>query len=315
MLRDPVRFSSRETVRPTVLPPAVEAVLHEGYAHDDMRPLVASDPPHHTRVRKFLNATFTPRTVAELTPRIRVLADQLAGAMEPLGAADIIERFCYPFPLTVILELLGLPQSDRELVHAFGLSKVALQWGGNMPIEDHIAHARRFVEFQRYFEREIVERRRSPGNDLVSRLVTMSFEGERPLETGELVGQLMGLVTAGHETTTNLIAHALIQLLRDGSAWQRYDTSVIGMMRVATEDVTLGGVPIPAGAKIQLMRVGRPRRVSVRRRGSVPDRPEQRQPPHRVRQGDALLPRRSTRPRRSARRSGNAFRAPTATAS
>ncbi len=150
------------------------------------------------------------------------------------------------------------------------MSKVALQWGGNMPLDEHVTHARRFVEFQRYFETIVADRRESPRADLISQLVAIHFEDERPLRTSELVGQLMGLVTAGHETTTNLIAHALIQLLRDGSGWQRlrddasaaaravdetlrHDTSVIGMMRVTTEEVMLGGARIPAGTKVQLM--------------------------------------------------------------
>jgi cytochrome P450 len=139
-----------------------------------------------------------------------------------------------------------------------------------MPIEEHVAHARRFVEFQRYFDGIVADRRALPGNDLISQLVTIQFEDEQPLGTGELVGQLMGLVTAGHETTTNLIGHALIQLLRAGGGWRRlhddascaalavdetlrHDTSVIGMMRVTTEDVALGGARIPAGSMVQLM--------------------------------------------------------------
>ena len=269
-VRDTARFISADVVRPLTPPPEVQAVLQQGYAYEEMRPLVATDPPRHTRLRKFANAAFTPKRVVAMEPRIRSLARELIHVMAPAGEGDLIESFAYPLPLRVVMALMGVPETDQETVHRWSQDKVALQWGGDMDLAEHVSHAQGFVEFQRYFASLIDERRRIPGGDIVSAMVAARLEGEKPLGTPELVGQMMGLITAGHETTTNLIAHAVILLLRHSDQWDallgdaslasatveevlRMDSPVMGMMRTATMDAELGGARIPAGARVQLM--------------------------------------------------------------
>jgi cytochrome P450 len=193
------------------------------------------------------------------------------------------------------MELLGIPAGDRESVKRWSDDKVALQWG-NLTLDEHLAHARGFVEFQRYLKELTDERRRRPNDDFVS-LLAQAAPNERPLSDPELVGQLTGLISAGHETTTSLIAHACILLLADRRRWEtvvrrpdvipavveealRFDSPVMGMLRTTTEDVHIAGVDIPAGARVQLMFSSANRDESVFERGGEFNFLRTTSPPH-----------------------------------
>lgn len=267
---DPATFSNAESTRLIPAPPEAQAILDEGYGYDEMRPLLTQDPPRHTRVRKSMARALAQR-VPGMEPRVRARARELIAALPAAGEADFVRVFCYPLPLTVILELQGIPPEDHDDLQRWSNDKVALQWGGAMSVEEHVAHARGYVEFQRYLTRLIEDRRASPRDDIVSELVQGHPDGDEvPLSTGEVVGQMMGLIAAGHETTANLIAMALFRLLRDGRWWEqlradpglapavveeslRRDSSVLGVPRVATRDCEIGGVPISAGDRVFLM--------------------------------------------------------------
>jgi cytochrome P450 len=274
VVRDPVRFANSGTFRPlTPPPPEVQAILDEGYPFEALPPFVATDPPLHTRLRKFANAAFTNQRVAELEPRIREVAGELLDAMVALGRgrADFVSRFAFRLPLTVVGELIGVPREDHDRLHRWSGDRLALHWVTALPLEEQKALARSFVEFQRYSAELIEARRHSPRDDIISAMVALRLEGEQPLTTGELIGQMMGLVSAGHETTMNLLAHALFHLLRHPAQWAalcadpvglapraveetlRYDSPVSGMWRIAAQDATVGGVTIPRGARIAVL--------------------------------------------------------------
>jgi cytochrome P450 len=141
---------------------------------------------------------------------------------------------------------------------------------GKAPLEETMAAARGFVAMQRYCAELIEARRLAPRDDLISILTSSQLDGEAPLRTSELVGQITAVISAGHETTTNLIAHLILLLLRHPDEWAavRADYSLIpgaveealrlnspirGMIRTTTENVEVAGVAIPAGARLQLM--------------------------------------------------------------
>jgi cytochrome P450 len=289
VLRDPVRFCNAGATRPLAPPPPkVGAILAEGFAFEAMPPLLATDPPLHTRLRKFANAAFTNQRIAGLEPRIRVLASGLLDQMvlSGRGRAEFVSRFAFPLPLIVVGDLIGVPREDHDQLHRWSEDKFAVQWG-NLPLDEYRVAARGFVDFQRYCAALINARRQEPRDDLVSEMVAIRIEGEQPLSTGELVGHLMGLVAAGHETTMNLLAHALFHLLMQREQWDalvadppglaagaveetlRYDNSVSGMWRTATEDVRVGGVPIPKGARLQVLYGS-----ANRDEAAFPDRPD-----------------------------------------
>jgi len=194
--------------------------------------------------------------------------EELLAQVATDGEADLVAHLAYPLPVAVICELLGVPEADREAVKGWSDAMVALQWA-NLDTEAHVAAAREVVAFHDYVGRLVEQRRTEPGDDLITDLTRVRPDDE-PLSEPDLVRQLTGLFTAGHETTTNLLAHAVILLAANPAQWDRMcadpeglapaaveetlrrDSSVLGMHRVATEPLELGGAHIDAGDRVQL---------------------------------------------------------------
>src|SRR5579885_689183 len=218
ILRDPERFSSRDVTRPAPAPPEVEAVLREGFAYEEMPALVGTDPPAHIRLRRITNAGFTPERVAAMEPHIRDIANGLIDGFVQDGKADLIAQYAYLLPATVVMELLGVPPADRAQMKRWSDDRALVLWG-QAPLEQLLAAARGFVEMQRYCAGLVEARRAAPRDDLISILATTTPDGEALLHTGELVGQITAIISAGHETTTNLMAHVVLLMLRHPDVW------------------------------------------------------------------------------------------------
>ncbi|PTL76574.1 cytochrome P450 [Vitiosangium sp. GDMCC 1.1324] len=269
VLKDARTFSSRDTLRPPVeLPREVMAILEPaGYRPE--YPLLGDDPPSHTRVRALVGKAFTLSRVNALEPRIRELANSYLDTLLHGGPrADLVSRLASPLAMHVMTELLGIPAADRERIK---------QWCDDeklfftpIPLEQHLRAARGVADFRRYLRQLVEDRRRSPREDLITSLLEARAEGERPLNTDELVALACVLVFAGHETSTNLLALACYHLLRHPGLWQelrkapylirnaleesmRYDSPVVGMMRTTNGPVQLGGTELPAGARLFLL--------------------------------------------------------------
>jgi cytochrome P450 len=263
---DPNRFSSADLLRRSGgYCPEAQRVLDQGYGPEDLRSVVASDPPRHAVIRRLIASAFTARRVADLERPVRQVADELVDGFAGDGCVDLVARFAYPLPLSVIMALLGIPAADGEAVKGWSDDRVALSWG-NLSDEEQVACARSAVEFQRYLANLVDERRARPHDDFVSALVAATTDDGESLTTPELVGQLLSLVTAGHETTTALIATSMVLLLRHGH-WSelcadpglasaaveetlRMEGPVKALARKATIDVDLAGTAIPAGSRL-----------------------------------------------------------------
>lgn len=213
-LRDPRRFSSSGRFN---------AVL-DGLGADDrasVRPLedhfsiglLGSDPPDHTRLRGLINRAFTPRVVEQLRPRIEALVEGLVDAMLARSDLDLLRDLAYPLPATVIAELLGAPPEDRDAFKVWSDGILAFQGTGRASPELMRRSQADLLEMRAYLTRLLDERRRAPREDLLSRMVAAEAEGDK-LTQGELLTTCVTLLTAGHETTTNLIANGLLTLLR-----------------------------------------------------------------------------------------------------
>ncbi|WP_432156442.1 MULTISPECIES: cytochrome P450 family protein [unclassified Streptomyces] len=223
--------------------------------------LLITDPPQHTRLRSLVNRAFTARRVEELRPRVRRITDDLLDAMLPQGRADLVASLAYPLPITVICELLGVPEIDRTAFREMSTEVVA-------PTDAERGYEA-FVRLGAYLT-ELIEDKRAagPGGDLLSDLIrTTSEDGDR-LSAGELRGMAFLLLVAGHETTVNLITntvHALLthpgQLaalradpgLLDGVIEEtlRWDGPVENATyRYAAEPVEIGGVTMEKGAPV-----------------------------------------------------------------
>jgi cytochrome P450 len=262
-----------------------------GISADDARYLAESiarsDPPDHGRLRKLVSRAFTVLRVGELRPRVEAitaeLLDGLAGGPEP---AELIERFCYPLPITVICELVGIPEANRPSWREWGRALVSMR-PDLMPGALH----EMIVSIQ-----ELVEvRRRQPADDLLSALVRAHEEDGDRLSDRELVTFVFTLVLAGHETTAHLIGNSVAALLcrPDQLAVLRerpelWPSAVhelvrwcgvaqVTSLRYAAADVELGGVLIKAGESVLPVLVAAnfdPRRYAGPDRLDITRRPE-----------------------------------------
>ncbi|WP_030900708.1 cytochrome P450 family protein [Streptomyces sp. NRRL F-5126] len=225
------------------------------------RHLLIADPPHHTRLRRLVSREFTPRRVAALRPRVQEITDGLLDTMLPAGSADLVDALSFPLPITVICELLGVPDSDRDSFRAWSNDVVA-------PTDPERAGAS--IEAMRDYLDALIARRRGaePGDDLLSGLLRTEAEGDDRLSAEEVRAMAFLLLVAGHETTVNLITNGVRALLDhpgqlaalraepdliDGAVEEmlRYDGPVENATyRHTGEAVAFGGTEIPAGEPV-----------------------------------------------------------------
>lgn len=268
VLRDPARFSSADSLTPPKeLPAPVLEILKEDYT--GVYPLVASDPPAHTRLRALCSKAFLPQRIAALEPRLRELASGLIDRFAADRSADLMQRFAGALPMAVTAEMFGIPIEDMARIKAFCAEEM-LFLTQQVPLERLIQCSREVVAYRRYLRGLVLARRESPGADLISSLITARLDGERELGTDEIIALLGVLIFAAHETTTNMLGNTVLQLLRRPELWQalkadpglipgaveeglRFDSPIQAMMRTATCEVELGGVTIPTGSRVLMM--------------------------------------------------------------
>ncbi|MDA3646772.1 cytochrome P450 [Saccharopolyspora indica] len=224
--------------------------------------ILATDPPEHTRLRKLVAKVFTARRIEQLRPRVQEvtdrLLDELAGMTPPV---DLIEHFTAALPIEIICEMLGVPDADRPSFQDW--TERILTVSG-LPVEEVRAG---WTELSDYIAELVDDKRRSPTEDLLSLLITARDEDDR-LSEEELVLFGLALLNAGHETTKNQLANSVALLLDEHpDQWRRLvehpgligpvvdellrysslEAFQVGLPRVATATVELGGVTIAEG--------------------------------------------------------------------
>jgi cytochrome P450 len=201
-----------------------------------LRPFVFRDPPDHTRLRSLVSTAFTPRFVASLRAAIQGVVDELLDACLEKGEVDLLSEFAYPLPVRVICDLLGVPieDQDRFKVWAEALAR-GLDPDFLLTPEVIEARANAALQFARYFFELVADRRKSPGTDLVSRLLEVEDDGTVLSET-ELLSSSILLLVAGHETTVNLISGGLLALLQHPDQLERFREDP-GVRRTAIEEM------------------------------------------------------------------------------
>jgi pimeloyl-[acyl-carrier protein] synthase len=227
------------------------------------------DPPDHTRLRGLVNKAFTPRVVEGLRSHTQQIVDGVLDAARGAGSMDVVRDLAAPLPVIVIAEMLGLPVEDRERLKRWSDDLAAFVGRFDYPAEKLPQLARSLLELTAYLRGAAAERRGHPGNDLISRLLAAEEKGD-VLDEDELIANCVLLLFAGHETTTDLIGNGLAALLRHpeqieklradasliGSAVEellRYDCPVQLTVRLAREDIELGGKRISGGQTVTLM--------------------------------------------------------------
>jgi cytochrome P450 len=213
------------------------------------------DPPDHTRLRSLVSQAFTPRHVERLRPRIAAITDKLVDALPTAGAFDLLREVAFPIPVIVIAELLGVPAEDRDRFKAWS-THLTLGLNPGASPEELADVAAAIRELDAYLEGVVAARRRDPRADLISDLIRVQEAGDK-LSDGELVATSRLLLTAGHETTVNLIGNGMLALLRHPGEHEalardpslvpnaveellRYDSPVQMTVRFAAEDTPLG---------------------------------------------------------------------------
>ncbi len=228
------------------------------------------DPPDHARVRGLIARAFTPRSVEQLRPRIQEIVDARLDARLDARQMDVVADFAFPLPVIVICELLGVPVEDVDLFFQWSHDLVRRADVGGLDAERKRRGDEAAAGLRDYFLDLIAARRQQPREDLVSALIAVEDGGVR-LSESELVGAAIILLQAGHETTANLIAKAVLALLRHPDQlallhdrpdlivnateeFLRYDTSVQVTPKVATVDLAYHDRTIRAGDIVATLR-------------------------------------------------------------
>lgn len=231
--------------------------------------IINLDPPDHTRLRMLVNKAFTPRLVENMRPIIQTTVHQLLDAVESMGQMEVIRDVAFPLPAIVLSKMLGIPPQDRDQFKQWPEDIVAFL-GSSYLLPDKAEYAKRSMLAMRDYVRAIAaERRRHPGDDLISTLVGVEEQGHM-LTENELFAVCINLLVAGYETTMSLIANGLLCLLQNpdqleklketpsliGTAVEeflRYETPLQNQDRVAGEDLVLGGKSIRKGERVLTM--------------------------------------------------------------
>ena len=181
------------------------------------------EPPAHTRLRTLVNRAFVSRQVERLRPRVETLANELIDAFEGMGEADLLPEFASPLPITIIAEMLGVPADMAPQLLDWSHRMVAMYMHGRTRETEERANeaARAFSEFIRGYA---AERRKKPGDDLLSLLLSAEDDG-RKLSQDELVSSTILLLNAGHEATVHQAGNAIRALLAQGGDPNRFFVS------------------------------------------------------------------------------------------
>jgi cytochrome P450 len=233
----------------------------------DTKVLLFLDPPDHTRIRSLVSKAFTPHRLRRLRPRVQELVDELLDRVEDQGSLELIADLAYPLPVSVICELLGIPEVDRDTFRRWS-SDASRMLDRDLDLDEEALErgAAAIAGFTEHFVALIERRRREEGDDLLSALIAAEEAGER-LSWEELLSTIILLFLAGHETTVNLIGNGALALLRNPDQLERlrsdpslgpgaveellrYDSPVHVTARIATTDLEVGGTPVAAGEQV-----------------------------------------------------------------
>lgn len=189
--------------------------LRHYFAQKDV---IGSDPPDHTRMRALVQKAFSPRTIAALEPRIRELAENLVGGAVRAGRFDFIAEVAHPLPVVLIAEMLGAPVEDRHLFKRWSADILGFQGTGQTTFGPAMVSQKSLVEMFAYMNALIDDRRKTPRDDLITALA-LAEEGGQGFSRDELLATCNTILTAGHETTTNLIGSLVHLLLLHPAQW------------------------------------------------------------------------------------------------
>ena len=192
------------------------------------RSLLAIDPPDHTRIRKLVQPSFTGRGMDAMRPAIQEIVDTLLDRVEreaakrgeraPQRHMELIRAFAYPFPVTVISDMLGIPREDRERIRGWTENLLRVDRGRDAGMNEEVRAGLR--EFTAYLEELFARKRQEPADDMISRMV-LAEEDNDVLTPEELLATVFLMYLAGHVTTVNLVGNGIVALLSHPEQWAK----------------------------------------------------------------------------------------------
>jgi cytochrome P450 len=233
--------------------------------------MLAVEPPQHTRYRKLVSSVFTTRAVAALRDRVQDTANALLDDLADAGTVDIVERYCSQLPVSVIGDILGVPDEARPRILEFGeLGAPSLDMGVSWKQYRQIYQG--IEGFNNWLANHLRELRRNPGDDLMSQIIQASDEGVR-LSDEELLATAGLVLAAGFETTVNLLGNGIRMLLETPEhletlaahpqMWPtaveeilRLDSPVQMTARIAADDTDVAGTRVKRGEGIIIYLAG-----------------------------------------------------------
>ena len=269
VFRDPKTFSSalaRHPVKP--LCPAA-ARVRDGLDIAIEPSLVDEEPETHLKHRRIFGDAFTPRRVNEIEPRIRAIVTRYIDRFADDGHAELVSQMLYEVPALAIFIFLGARDEDAVFVKRLGSTRAVMNWG--RPSDSQQVAMMRDMGEHWAFTRKLVDAALAdPGDNYLGDLVRLHREDPSRFTVNYLCNVMFLMQFAGHETTTQASANGLKALLADRAQWDRlcrdpglipnaveeilrFDTSIFAWRRIATRDAEIGGVAVPAGAKILLL--------------------------------------------------------------
>lgn len=258
-VHDPLRLSSAQGI---IIGQPSMGSSEDGGA---MPMMIMMDPPRHDELRRLVARAFTPRAIAAMEESVRGIARELLDAM-PDGGAELVSAYAGPLPMTVIAVMLGVPVEERDSFREWSDMLVRINPDDPESIERALHGS---GELLAYLPPLIEARRRDPRDDLISAMVSAELDGRR-MTDAEVAGTAFLLLTAGNETTTNLIANAAVVIGSDPQLRQslvddpalipaateeilRLESPVQGLARTATEEVRFGDATIEPGQQVLLL--------------------------------------------------------------
>jgi len=229
----------------------------------------SAEAPVHTKLRRYLQPALMPRRVASLEPTLRDMANSLVDGFQRHGRGDFYHDYAYRFPLLVVCHLLGLPDVDHGRIRDWADRQHQFRYT-EMSLTDQLIAAQAQLDAFAYNLDLVARRRACPGDDLLSWIIEDSDRSDDPLSEEQLASQVTSMLTAGHETSSHFLTLLLRRVLGEHGLWQsivadpsrgpaiveeslRLDGPVQSLWRRAKADAVVGGVPMPAGARLSLV--------------------------------------------------------------
>ena len=269
ILRDTDSFSCEIAMEPLVpFTDEMRQCLERGGFAGKSNLVANADKESHDRVRRHAQKGFYPKRMDALEPRIRALVAENIDAFIKRGEGDLVAEMLYELPARVLFMLLGIPDEEVANVKRWADNRLLLIFGKLTP-EKQLEAARELVDYWQYCVRHVENKRLSPGEDLPSDMLESRAGDDKVLSIMDITLTVFGLLLAGHETTSNMSANAVLALLENEGAWQqlsnepdqipnaveellRYRPSVVAWRRKTLRPVEVAGTSIPENARLLL---------------------------------------------------------------